>query len=249
VFHLAVHGAYSSQTAIHEMIDTNIVSTVHLVEACLQTGFEAFVNTGSSSEYGFKDHPPSESEWLEPNSAYAVTKASATLYCRMIAQTRRENVTTLRLYSVYGAYEEPTRLIPTLIAHGLRGRLPPLVNPNIARDFVYVEDVNDAYLKAAAPSAASPVGEYGAVYNVGSGVQTTLRDAVEVARRVLNIEQTPEWGSMPDRNWDTSVWIADPRAVRQALGWQATTPFERGFQAMVEWLQAHPNLYSVYGLE
>ncbi|MFN8563874.1 MAG: NAD-dependent epimerase/dehydratase family protein, partial [Anaerolineae bacterium] len=147
VFHLAVHGAYSDQTSIPDMISTNIVSTVNLVEACLQSGFEAFINTGSSSEYGFKDHPPAENEWLEPNSVYAVTKASATLYCRMVAQTRRVNVTTLRLYSVYGAYEEPTRLIPTLVAHGLRGRLPPLVNPEIARDFVYADDVNDAYLR------------------------------------------------------------------------------------------------------
>lgn len=244
VFHLAVHGAYSSQTDIREMIATNIVSTVNLVEACLQAGFESFVNTGSSSEYGFKDHPPSETDWLEPNSAYAVTKASAALYCRMIAQTRHVNITTLRLYSVYGAYEEPTRLIPTLIARGLRGELPPLVNPDIARDFVYADDVNDACLRAAQSSPA-----FGAVYNVGSGAQTTLREVVEVARRVLAIEQAPEWGTMPDRRWDTSVWVADPSAIRAALGWQATTSFKDGFTATVAWLRAHPELYAAYAVE
>src|ERR1043166_6771163 len=59
VFLLAAHGAYSTQIDVREMIRTNIVSTVNLVEACLETGFEAFVHAGSSSEYGFKDHPPS----------------------------------------------------------------------------------------------------------------------------------------------------------------------------------------------
>ena len=244
IFHLAVHGAYSSQTSIREMIATNLVSTVNLVEACLATGFEALINTGSSSEYGFKDHPPSEMDWLEPNSAYAVTKASATLYCRMIAQTHRANVTTLRLYSVYGAYEEPTRLIPTLIAHGLRGALPPLVNPEIARDFVYTEDVNDAYLRAAQATL-----EAGAVYNVGSGTQTTLRELVETARRIMQIERTPEWGSMPERTWDTRTWVADPGAIQQALGWQATTSFADGLRATVDWLQAHPELHPLYGVE
>jgi nucleoside-diphosphate-sugar epimerase len=82
VFHLATYGAYSYQTDLQRMVQTNIIGTMNLVEACVKTGFEAFVNTGSSSEYGFKKHAPSETESLEPNSYYAVTKASATLFCR-----------------------------------------------------------------------------------------------------------------------------------------------------------------------
>ena len=97
VFHLAVHGAYSSQTNLHQMVQTNIIGTINLVEACLKTGFEAFVNTGSSSEYGYKDHAPSETEWLEPNSHYALTKASATLFCRYTAQSQGIHLSTLRL--------------------------------------------------------------------------------------------------------------------------------------------------------
>ena len=50
IFHLATHGAYASQTDLHQMVQTNIVGTVNLVEACLETGFESFVNTGSSSD-------------------------------------------------------------------------------------------------------------------------------------------------------------------------------------------------------
>ncbi|MCX6356677.1 MAG: NAD-dependent epimerase/dehydratase family protein, partial [Candidatus Aureabacteria bacterium] len=125
VFHLAAHGAYSSQTDPREMVQTNIVGTMNLVSACMKTGFDALINTGSSSEYGFKDHAPPETEWLEPNSHYAVTKASATLFCRYTAQRAKLPIITLRLYSVYGPYEEPTRLMPTLIIKGMEGVLPP----------------------------------------------------------------------------------------------------------------------------
>ncbi|MEM8805939.1 MAG: NAD-dependent epimerase/dehydratase family protein, partial [Cyanobacteria bacterium P01_G01_bin.38] len=64
------------------------------------------------------------------------------------AQRHKAHLPTLRLYSVYGPYEEPSHLMPTLIAQGLQGKLPPLVNPDIARDYVYVDDVNEAYILA-----------------------------------------------------------------------------------------------------
>ncbi len=98
IFHLAAHGAYSWQNDLAQIVQTNFIGTINLVEACLKTGCAAFVNTGSSSEYGFKTHAPSENEWLEPNSYYAVTKASATMFCRYTAQSRGAHLPTLRLY-------------------------------------------------------------------------------------------------------------------------------------------------------
>jgi nucleoside-diphosphate-sugar epimerase len=245
VFHLAVHGAYPSQRDTKQIVETNIVSTCNLVEAALAAGVEAFVNTGSSSEYGFKDHAPSETEWLEPNSMYAVTKASATLFCRYIAQSQHVRMPTLRLYSVYGPYEEPTRLIPTVIAHGMRGALPPLVDPEIGRDFVYVDDVVRAYLMA----AASAGGEPGAVYNVGTGIQTTIREVVAVARAELGIPAEPAWGTMAGRQWDTHVWVANNERIRRELNWSPAFTFSEGFRRMVEWLRNRPSLHARYARE
>jgi len=242
VFHLAVHGAYSTQTDLHEMVLTNIQGTINLITAGLKAGFEAFVNTGSSSEYGWKNHPPAETEVLEPNSYYAVTKASATLFCRYTAQHEKVHLPTLRLYSVYGAYEEPTRLIPTLIIRGLSGQLPPLVNPDIARDYVYVDDVVEAYMLA----ALRPAQEHGAIYNVGTGIQTTLREAVEVARRVMSIKAEPQWGTMSSRQWDTNCWIADYRLICQRLGWRPHHSFEAGFRKTVQWFENNADLSALY---
>jgi nucleoside-diphosphate-sugar epimerase len=245
IFHLAVYGAFSSQTDVQRMVNTNIHGTINLVQACLKTGFEAFVNTGSSSEYGFKDHPPAETEVLEPNSPYAASKAAGTLFCRQTGHQRHVHLPTLRLYSIYGPYEDPTRLVSTLIVRGLQRELPPLVGPETARDFVHVDDVVEAYLLA----ATHPGQEPGAIYNVGAGVQTTIREAVAVARQVLEIPAEPCWGTMPARSWDTSVWVSDNRRICQQLGWAPRHDFLHGFTTTVEWFRSHPHLLQVYRRE
>ncbi len=238
VFHLAAHGAYSWQTDLPRMVQTNVVGTMNLVQACLARGFEAFVNTGSSSEYGFKPHAPSELERLEPNSHYAVTKASATLFCRQTAQREGVHLPTLRLYSVFGPWEEPGRLLPALVLHALRGRLPPLVSPDVARDYVYVDDVTEAYVRAASVREQEP----GAVFNVCTGTQTTLGELVELSRTILGVEAKPRWGSMPDRAWDTAVWVGDPARIRAALGWRPRHTVASGLRRLAAWLRRPGNL-------
>jgi nucleoside-diphosphate-sugar epimerase len=231
VFHLATHGAYSSQSDMRRMIQTNVVGTAELLDVCLKTGFAAFVNAGSSSEYGFKDHAPAETEALEPNSNYAVTKAAASMLCRHSARRSNAHIVTLRLYSAYGPYEEPTRLIPTLISEGLRGEFPPLVDQDVARDYVYVRDVEDAFILA----ATKPNVGTGAIYNVGTGVQTRLRELVEIAKRQLCIPVAPHWGSMPNRDWDTRSWVCNNDLIGRELGWRPETSLEKGFRETTEW--------------
>jgi dolichol-phosphate mannosyltransferase len=242
IFHLAAHGAYSWQTDADQMTGTNVVGTKNLLEAALDVGFEAFVNTGSSSEYGRQDHPPNESEAANPDTPYGITKAAATTLCVKTARSHAANICTLRLYSTYGPYEDPRRFLPSLIVHGRRGVFPPLVDPRTARDFVFVEDVVDAYLKA----AQQPSIEAGAIYNVGTGVQTTVGEAVEVARRELDIRGEPQWGSMPPRVWDTDTWVADSRKIRRVLGWTPCHTFEEGFSKMTSWLDEQTDLRKRY---
>jgi UDP-glucose 4-epimerase len=246
IFHLATYGAYSYQNDLHAIVHTNVMGTINLVEACIGCGFEAFVNTGSSSEYGFKSSAPAENTWLEPNSYYAVTKASATLFCRYTAQKHGLHIPTLRLYSIYGPFEEPTRLIPTLVRAGLNDRsLPPLANPATARDYVYVDDAVQAYMLAAGTHGQ----DLGVIYNIGSGIQTRLCEVVDIVRQVLGILAEPAWNSMESRHWDTNVWVANPGLVHERLGWKTKYDFERGFRATVEWLRENTGVANVYGLK
>ncbi len=236
VFHLAAHGAYPTQKDLDQMIETNVRGTVNLVQAATRLGVQALVNAGTSSEYGYKDHAPDEDERLEPNSDYAVTKAAATMFCAYTGQRTGLPITTLRLYSVYGPYEEPTRLVPTLIVQGLEGRLPPLVNPDVARDYIHVDDACEAFVLAATAPDQHP----GVVYNVGSGVQTTLREIVAAARQVLGVEAEPVWGSMPERSWDTNVWVSNPSRIKTGLGWSPHHDLDSGLRQTVEWFTLHP---------
>ncbi len=242
VFHLAAYGAYSTQTDVRRIIETNYNGTVNLVEACLKTDVEAFVNTGSSSEYGYMDHAPSEHELPNPNSHYAASKAGATLYCRFIAHHHQRQLTTLRLYSVFGPWEEPTRLMPNLILHALRGELPPLVSPLIARDFVYVEDIGDAFLAA----TDLPASDYGSVINIGTGIQVNLEQLVAVIREQFSLDIQPQWGTMPDRQWDTDMWVADPTLAQSTLGWKPSHDLGDGLRAFTAWLTSEPNIREHY---
>ena len=236
IFHLAAHGAYSWQTDLAAMVATNVTGTMNLARAAVRCGAAVLVNAGSSSEYGLKDYAPDEDEPLEPNSAYAVTKAAASSFCRMTARAEGVPMPTLRLYSVYGSWEDPGRLVPALLRAALAGTWPPLANPETARDFVFVDDACDAFLRA----AHGPWPDPGVIWNVGSGRQTTLREIVDTTRSVFFVESEPVWGSMPGRDWDTTVWVADPRRIAADLGWQANTSLADGLLATATWLRERP---------
>ncbi len=159
------------------------------------------------------------------------------MLCRHVAAADGLNVCTLRLYSAYGPWEEPKRLIPALAVEGLHGRFPPLVDPQTARDFVWVGDIVDAYLLAARAVHAEP----GAVYNVGTGTQTTVGEAAEIARERARRRGEPRLGIMAARSWDTDCWVADSSKIRRTLSWRPTRGFREGFEELASWFRAKPD--------
>ena len=172
-------------------------------------------------------------------------KAATTLHCRFVAKRDDVHVVTLRLYSVYGPWEEPGRLMPTLVARGLEGKLPPLVSPDTPRDFISMRDTERAFLQAAQRTDL----ERGAVFNIGSGHQTSLREVVEIARAELGIAAEPQWGTEPQRSWDAAVWVADASRARERLGWTAEDDLPAGFAALAGWLREHPSHWERYGID
>lgn len=233
IFHLAAHGAYSFQTGVVAMARSNVLGIATLLEAAERHGCAVLINTGTSSEYGDCDHAPREDEPPRPNSDYAATKAAATWLCQR-ARTRGVPVTTLRLYSAYGPYEEERRLIPTMVRAAVAGGWPPLASRTIVRDYVYVGDVMDAFIAAALSPNRSTI------YNVASGVQTSLAELVLTAAEVFSIREEPVWGGYPERAWDTRVWVGDPTLIRTELGWVATTGLGDGLSRTAAWLASHP---------
>jgi dolichol-phosphate mannosyltransferase len=234
VFNCAAHGAYSFETDLVAMARANVVGTAALLRAVGRHGCEAFVHSGSSSEYGDCDHAPVEDEMPVPNSDYAITKAAATALCERAAREHCLPVSVLRLYSVYGPWEDPRRLIPTLCVAATKHQLPPLAAPWTVRDFVFIDDVVDAYLRVAATPAAA-----GRVFNIGTGRQTSLAGLVDIARDLFQVHEVPKWGGYEQRAWDTRVWVANPARANAELGWYATRSLRDGLQATARWFLAN----------
>ncbi|WP_198048370.1 NAD-dependent epimerase/dehydratase family protein [Saccharomonospora iraqiensis] len=232
LFHLAAHGAYSWQTDTGAIRATNTGATAALVDLAAADTFEAFVLAGSTAEYGPGEHPAEEQDPIAPRGAYAVSKAAATRYARTMARHRGAHIVTLRLGTAYGFWEDPARLVPTLATFGLNGRLPPLADPWTVRDFVFVDDVCEAFVRAAYTTTL----ERGSVLNIGSGTPTSLAELVDLAREELAIEESPRWSTMDPRPWDAALCVADCTRSRDRLGWRPRRGLAEGFRALVDWL-------------
>lgn len=238
VFHLAVYGAYPSQKEVSVILNTSVLSTFFLLNVAKLSGVRVFVNSGSSSEYGTKEHPMREDEHIDPNSYYAVGKAAQTLLGRHFAKEEGLPVITLRLFSVYGPFEEPGRLVPNVVLNALHGKEISLADSLIARDFVYLDDVTDAYLLAAQKPELS-----GEVFNIGTGVQRTLKELADVVISKTNSHSPIVCGKYEKRSFDTHIWVADIHKARSLLGWEPRYNLNSGLKENISWFKKNSNLY------
>jgi nucleoside-diphosphate-sugar epimerase len=240
VINCAAYGAYASQTNVSQIYDVNLHAVRYMLEVLRAVPtFRAFVQAGSSSEYGFNCSAPSEDDPASPDSHYAVSKLAASAMVRFYAAKHGLPAWSFRLYSVYGPFEDASRLIPRLLQEASEGRLPPLVNPHVSRDFIYVDDVSEAFEALVARAETLPRGE---VFNIGTGTETTLQTLVETARQAFRVEAEPNWGSMPNRHWDHASWYANPSKANRLLAWRARTSLESGLKQTQAWMLAHPDL-------
>ena len=162
------------------------------------------------------------------------------MLCQQFAREEKLPIITLRLFSVYGPHEEPGRLVPTLIRKALANEDLLLARPETARDFVYTDDVTDAYLACLRHPECS-----GEVFNVGTGVQSSLEDIVRNVLKITGSSSKPVWGAYPSRPFDTSLWVADVQKASDLLGFRAATSLEQGLAKHIAWFKEHREAYAV----
>jgi nucleoside-diphosphate-sugar epimerase len=240
IYHLATHGAYHYQNITEQILLVNVTGLWNLVRACSRVGFELLVNTGSSSEYGLKSFAMRETDVLEPDSFYAVAKAAQSLLCRYLGRSTHRAIVTLRLFSVYGPYEEQTRLVPRLMAAAIDAKPVDMTSPDFVRDFVYIDDVIDVYLQVDRLKEMA-----GEILNVGTGVQTSLGELMKVMGELNGAPIDARWGRLPPRTWDTNAWVADVSKLRLLVGAVPQTTVTQGLAATLEWFRRHRGAYAI----
>jgi nucleoside-diphosphate-sugar epimerase len=221
VFSLAAGRAKATAAERAETVQVN--TSPWLVDA-LPDRCRAVVRLGSSTEYAASPRPLAEDAALEPRGFFGATKAAGSILLRAAAAERGVRAAVLRAFQVYGPGDQPTRLVPVVLAAARTGGTVPLPARLSRRDWVWVGDVVDACVRA----AVEPSLPNGTVLNIGTGVQTSTTELVAVAERVTGRPIATSPGAHPGRDWDTANWVADPSAARRLLGWEPTVDLAEG---------------------
>ena len=240
VFHLAAQssGEISFEAPAYDL-KTNTLATLLLLKWCNATGIKRFVHTSSMSAYGDQEtQPVTEAAPLHPKSFYGVGKVASEYYCEIFAK-QGLLVTTLRLFNVYGPGQNMLNLkqgmVSIYMAYIAKGA--PIVvkgSMNRFRDFVYIDDVVEAYMKCLDKETT-----YGRCFNVGSGIKTTVDELIHkeleafgynpASYPITQETQTPG---------DVFGIYADILSFKTAAEWQPQVKLHDGLKTMSAWVQS-----------
>jgi nucleoside-diphosphate-sugar epimerase len=227
VYHLATAGGGSRELdRVRPTFRDDVTTTVALLLALAERGVERLVLTGSMEE-------PSEPDAV-PSSPYAAAKWAACGYARMFHALYDLPVVILRPFMTYGPGQKPFKLIPYVISSLQRGEVPRVGTGSRPVDWVYLDDMVDAFVRAGHVS-----GVVGETLELGSGQLTTVREVVELLYSIMAADGEPAFGSAPDRSLEVVRAAATIEAAR-ILGWRATTPLQDGLRKTVEWYRRQP---------
>jgi UDP-glucose 4-epimerase len=233
VFHLASTPFNPPGTTDREHHDVIVGGTANVV-AEMRPNMR-LVHAGSGAEYG-SGSALTEDAPLRPTTGLGVAKAEATTFIRERARSLGLDAVVLRLFTPYGPWDHAGRLVMHSALRAREGADIQITDGRQQRDFVYIDDVVEAFILAARLGAA------GSVFNVSSGSPKTVREVAE-----LVLELTGRGGSViaralptrPDEIWELS---GDSTAAEATLGWRPTVTFRDGVGRTCVWVEEHHGL-------
>jgi nucleoside-diphosphate-sugar epimerase len=231
VFHL---GAYThvgkSWQRVDECIQANIQGTMNLLQALAGTGYERFVNTGTSEIYGDIEVPFREDAVVNPISPYSVSKYAAERFCRLFQRSHGWPIVMLRPFNAFGPAQSPDRVIPEIIVRAYRKEELAMTQGRQTREFNYVEDLADGFVKA-----ATAPGVEGEVINLGCGEEISMRDVATMILDVMGNPIEPKFGALPERPTEIMRMYCDSTKARELLGWAPKHSLREGLASTIEW--------------
>lgn len=215
---------------------TNYEGTMNIAHAVLETSPKTRIIAASTAEvYGWQPHEPTpEDAKLNPSSPYAVSKAAADDYLRMAMRVYGLEATVLRCNNTYGRIGERGFLVEYVISSMLSGQPVYIGTPNHIRDYMYVDDHVDAYVRAL--ENAKAINE---VFNVSPGNPISN---IHLARRIggiIGFDGQIVEGSYPPgyperpASWDTDYIVLNSEKIRSKLEWNPSVTLDEGLEQVV----------------
>lgn len=227
VLHLATHGVYTYQQQDEERIVVdNYLMTVNLLKYSAELGVNKFINTGSVFEYGSRKGRVKEEDvnMADILNKYSAVKMATTALANSYSQ--KINVITLRPFTTFGPFEDETRFIQATINRALANEPIRLVK-NVVRDFVYVDDVVEAYVAAVKRPFTS-----GEIINVASGKKMTLEQVASLIKKTTKSKSKIIIDETYKRSKESACW-ADVSRAKKVLRWSPKITVLRGVKKML----------------
>ena len=215
-------------------LETNIMGTQVLLDACRKYGIKRFHQVSTDEVYGDLplDRPDlffTEETPIHTSSPYSASKAAADLLVQAYHRTFKVPVTISRCSNNYGPYHFPEKLIPLMIANALNDKpLPVYGKGENVRDWLYVED----HCKAI--DLIIHKGTVGEVYNIGGHNEMRNIDIVKtIVHELGKSEELITY--VTDRAGHDLRYAIDPTKIHNELGWLPETKFEQGIKKTIQW--------------
>ncbi len=232
IINCSSYGAYSFETDFENIHNINYLSLIKVFEFLKNETFSLFINCGSSSEYGLNAAGPLENDLKLPNSHYSLSKISLSYAINYFYNIYKIPLINLRLYYVYGPYEDSSRLLPTIFNFGIKKKLPKFANKNDVKDFIYIDDLASAFEKIIINHKEK---HYGKSFNLGTGVKTKLIDVVNLSKKYFKLNIIPNFSSANSRKWDVNNWFSDSSSFKKEFKWEPKVSFSEGIEKTFDW--------------
>src|SRR5829696_3906668 len=241
VFHLAAQTIVgTANRSPLSTFESNVRGTWTLLEACRLHGVERVLVAASDKAYGAsatlpyrEDHP------LDPRYPYDVSKAATDMIARSYWHTFGLPVAVTRFANLYGGGDlNRSRLIPEAIDAALAGRAAVIRSDGTPeRDFLYVEDAVDAYLRLADTLDGDARGE---AFNAGGGAPYAVRDVVARICALAGTDVAPDVRGTGTPAGEIDRQYVDASKLRELTGWEPRVDLDEGLRRTIDWYRAHP---------
>lgn len=226
-----------------EVADVNVMGTMNMLLACRDQGVEKMIHTSTSEVYGTAVYVPiDEKHPLQGQSPYSASKIGCDHLAESFYRSFDLPVITVRPFNTFGPRQSARAVIPTIITQALAGNSLTLGNLKTSRDFTYVSDTVEGFLKASLSTDG-----VGMVLNLGTGTEITIGALVEMVGKLLGKALEVQLADQRMRPGKSEVHrlISDNCLAGRTIGWQPAISLEAGLDLTIQWIRENLNQFVV----